>query len=313
MKSIILLGSLIVSTSSFASVCSTETDEVTIYSEGVVVGTAPIDRSSYTEYGFSMPQIDAVIDLICMPDNTVFTMFSNSDFTSPLFALSNSEVTEQQLNNVKSVSFRNSIDGVKDWGHGNNYTNMKDLFLYHNPYNNKTELFQAKHDGYYGWFPTTGVSNEDWQLIGVEKVEHSQIIINEARRRAMEARVSTETIAKEVVDSSIYKEFLLSNGHSGGNYGFTLHLELNNIPGKKLVNSLFYEYAVSSGFGAGQSGRPLNFSNYSQDQSQNTDLNFTLISNAANSIGDVIQIVGVLTYDDNSTYQIRTNSITLQR
>jgi hypothetical protein len=67
---------------------------------------------------------------------------------------------KQSLENIKT------LNGFKVWGTNNHSGVAGDIYIYYNPYNNATELFQLKVTGEYWYFPTNKKSNSDWEYLG---------------------------------------------------------------------------------------------------------------------------------------------------
>ncbi len=187
----------------------------------------------------------------------------------------------------------------------------------------EAELFQAKHDGEYWYFPTNQTSNGDWQFVGIEKMIPMTIELSEhqleAKRRATQARVSVERIEQEIYDSSSYAKFELTNGHDGwGDYGYTINFEFEPLEDGSQPESVeFHEYTIRSRLSptVGEDPRLVNFNDFEQTEeiSFTTGIEHHLGSNSALSIGDVMQLVAYIHYDNGETKIARSNSITLQR
>ncbi|HDY7818897.1 TPA: hypothetical protein RQK24_004647 [Vibrio vulnificus] len=219
---------------------------------------------------------------------------------------------------MKAFSFHNGAKNVVRWN-GSKIIEQGQLSRYLNPHTDNVELFASKTSGYMEQFPVNGKSDNNWQMISQEKVVEAPLVITmgekqtEAEQRAKDAHVSEIATQQEIIDSASYSIFKLVNGRegTGSNYGFTIRADLNELRGKRLVSTNFYEYRVTSKWGNYElDPRPINYSSYPQSD-DNTTYDFTIISNARASVGDVIQIVGELAYSDGSVYIVRTNKIKL--
>lgn len=61
------------------------------------------------------------------------------------------------------------LKGYKNWSSNNHQGTAKDVYVYYNPYNNDTELFELKQTGEYGYFPTDKKDNKYWTYIKTVK------------------------------------------------------------------------------------------------------------------------------------------------
>lgn len=323
----VIVGGIFASFNALAIDCDS-LEKVTVFTDSQVTGFQSGPENGFAERQVLFPQTYiGHVTKICVPANTVVTTFSgNSDALTVNGTYGNEseaiEISGDGIADVTAMSFRYNVNGVRYWKY-NDEADDGDLFLYHNPHTREAELFQAKHEGGYWYFPTNQSSNADWQFVGIEKQIPVTIALSEhqleAQRRAVQAQVSSERVEQEIYDSSSYSKFELTNGHNGwGNYGFTINFKFEPLEdGSQPESVAFHEYAIRSVFSPtpGEDPRLINFSDFEQTEaiSFETGREHHLGANAAMSIGDTMQVVAYIRYSNGTTKIARSNSITLQR
>ncbi|HIF9373513.1 TPA: hypothetical protein ACX6RV_001371 [Photobacterium damselae] len=148
------------------------------------------DGAGYAEYLANIPSdVSSQMAYLCVPKNRITTLFSQEN---GVMATATWPVKSYPyLLNFEDFAGTHSLGirffdgfGYKQWDAENSEdTSIGDKFLYHSPFSGKVEIYQARHNGLYSYFPTTTKQNVDWVFIGNLEPQYENVTTNVVRLR----------------------------------------------------------------------------------------------------------------------------------